>query len=258
MRTLFLKIAGFTALLIVSTMLFCSCASGEADEVLKDISANIIIEVDGKKITVEDAEGRSVKDLLKEARINLNEGDVLSLDENVKVSGDITVKVLRRASVTVEDEINGEVYTVVLTGGTVADALEAVGIKLGDSHTTNYALSKALVNDMEIIVSVKEEPETTEYNDENSENDDSDYDSDDSYYTPPATTKAPSTTKAPVVTAPPTTKAPVTTKPATTKPAPTTAGRTVVNVEIYEDCDGSGHGVKVITYSDGTQEEVAF
>ena len=34
--------------------------------------------------------------------------------------------------------------------------------------------------------------------------------------------------------------------------------RYVVSVEVYEDCDGSGHGVKVITYSDGSQEEVPF
>ena len=34
--------------------------------------------------------------------------------------------------------------------------------------------------------------------------------------------------------------------------------KTVVSVEVYEDCDGSGHGVKVITYSDGTQEEVPY
>lgn len=34
--------------------------------------------------------------------------------------------------------------------------------------------------------------------------------------------------------------------------------KTVVSVEVYEDCDGSGHGVKIITYSDGTQEEEAF
>lgn len=36
------------------------------------------------------------------------------------------------------------------------------------------------------------------------------------------------------------------------------AEKTVVSVEVYEDCDGSGHGVKIITYSDGTQEEEAF
>ena len=35
-------------------------------------------------------------------------------------------------------------------------------------------------------------------------------------------------------------------------------GKTVVSVKYYEDCDGSGHGVKVITYSDGTQKEVPY
>ena len=35
-------------------------------------------------------------------------------------------------------------------------------------------------------------------------------------------------------------------------------GKTIVSVKVYEDCDGSGHGVKVITYSDGTQKEVPF
>lgn len=40
--------------------------------------------------------------------------------------------------------------------------------------------------------------------------------------------------------------------------APATSSKTIVNTEIYEDCDGSGHGVKIIHYSDGTQEEVYF
>ena len=47
-------------------------------------------------------------------------------------------------------------------------------------------------------------------------------------------------------------------KPTEPEPEPTETERTVVSVEVYEDCDGSGHGVKVITYSDGTQEEVYF
>ena len=34
--------------------------------------------------------------------------------------------------------------------------------------------------------------------------------------------------------------------------------KTVVSVQKYDDCDGSGHGVKIITYSDGTQEEEYF
>ncbi len=35
-------------------------------------------------------------------------------------------------------------------------------------------------------------------------------------------------------------------------------GRTVVSVEDYPDCDGSGHGFKVITYSDGSSETVDY
>jgi hypothetical protein len=51
-----------------------------------------------------------------------------------------------------------------------------------------------------------------------------------------------------------------TTQPETTEPEtkPASTERTVVSVEVYNDCDDSGHGVKVITYSDGTQEEVYF
>ena len=60
------------------------------------------------------------------------------------------------------------------------------------------------------------------------------------------TTTAAPTTKAPAVT-----KAPAATKAPTTK-APTTAGKHIVSKERVEDCDGSGHGYYVITYSDGS------
>ena len=43
-----------------------------------------------------------------------------------------------------------------------------------------------------------------------------------------------------------------------TDPGTVQPGKTIVSIEIYEDCDGSGHGIKIITYSDGTQEEVIF
>ena len=112
----------------------------------------------------------------------------------------------------------------------------------------NAKLNAALENNMEIIISEKEEPETTSAIDENVNNSNN-------HYTPSVT--RPSTPK-PNTTKPATTTPPVTTPPTTKAPVPTTSGRTVVSVEIYEDCDGSGHGVKVITYSDGTQEEVPF
>ena len=48
-------------------------------------------------------------------------------------------------------------------------------------------------------------------------------------------------------------------QPTPTKPTePTKPQKEIASIQIYEDCDGSGHGVKVITYTDGTQEEVPF
>ena len=151
---------------------------------------------------------------------------------------------------------DGEIYsyTVSLLGGTVADALEEVGVELLDSYTVEYDLDQPLENGMEIVVSEKENitedtvPEATEEN------------------TTPATTPKPTTPKP--TTPKPTTPKPTQPKPTTPKPTeapttpptnpPTEPAKTVVNVEYYYDCDGSGHGVKVITYSDGTQEEVYF
>ena len=244
----------FTVLLIIN---LCSCSDNESKNDSADSAKSLIIEVDGKNITIEEAEGKTIQQLLEDAKISLGDGDVLSLDTDVKLTDNMVVKILRQADVTIEDTINGFEYTVVLTGATVSDALSAAGIKLADDHVVNYKLDKALEDGMKIVVSIKEEPETTEPHTEESEDNNHYYNNNsnsNSGYTPPA----------PVVTNPPVTNPPQTTKPKvtkapTTKPAePTTSGRTVVSVEIYEDCDGSGHGVKVITYSDGTQEEVAF
>lgn len=62
-------------------------------------------------------------------------------------------------------------------------------------------------------------------------------------------TTAPKTTS-PKTTVPKTT-APKTTAPKTTAPK-TTKGKTIVSKERVEDCDGSGHGYYIITYSDGS------
>ena len=242
------------ALAIILVIALCSCGAdnGQANVVS---AKSLVVEVDGKNITIEEAEGKTIDELLKDAKVELNNGDVLSLDTEAKLSDSMVVKILRQADVTIKDTIKDIKYTVVLTGATVADALSAADIKLADDHKVNYDLNKALEDGMEIVISIKEiaettEPHTEEDDDNNSYNDNSSSNSN-SGYTPPAT--KPATTK-PVQT----TKPAVTSAPAPKPDVPTTSGRTVVNVEIYEDCDGSGHGVKVITYSDGTQEEVPF
>ena len=256
MRKIVLKSLTAVFSLFLTVVLFCSCGSKEVAEVATNKDVPLVIMVDGKNITMEDTKGKTVEELLKDARITLNDGDVISMDTDKKLSESIVIKILRKATVTVVNSINGEEYTVILIGRTVKDAIDAAGIKLAKNYTTNYKLDDALKDKMKIVISIKEEPQTTEpYTpDENSDNNsgnnsgnNSNSGSNNRPDSNSSVTKAPAPTK------------PAPTKPAPTKPAePTTSGRTIVSVEIYEDCDGSGHGVKVITYSDGTQEEVAF
>jgi len=210
--------------------------------------ATVTFEVDGKRITVEDAQGKTAAQLLELADITLQPGDILSLAADQTVTGSVTLQVLRRVKVTVVvagAEPTDDVYcTVVLPGGTVADALAAAGVEVAEGQTVNHPLDTALTEAMEIAV-YTEVVETV-----------------------PPTTEAPApntgngggggNTYVPSPPPPPKPTQPKPTEPAPTEPKPTQPKRTVVSVEIYEDCDGSGHGVKVITYSDGTQEEVPF
>ena len=264
MSEIFKKTVVIISLCMLMVVLFCSCGSEEVAKVNSPAtSIPVTIEIDGKLITVEDTDGQSIEEILKDAKITITENDIISVDTNKKLSEGIVIKILRKVSVKINNSINDTEQNIVLVGSTVADALEAAGIKLADNHTTNYKSTDALEDGMEIIVSIKEAPTTTqEYSQDDSYDNDSDNDSGSSSGSNSgnnsgnnsssgnrpnsgsnsSATKAPETTKA----------------PAPTKAPETTSGRTVVNVDIYEDCDGSGHGVKVITYSDGTQEEVAF
>lgn len=241
------KLAFFLLLVLLTTML-CSC-NDDTTTASTDEAVPFVINADGKNITVENPADQTIEELLKKANIKINDGDIISVDTDSVISEGIIVNILRKCEVTVKDEINNTECTVVLIGATVKEAISAAGVELPENYSLNHKLNAALENKMEIIISEKEEPETT------TEEADEDSNSGNQHYTPSVT--KPSVTK-PSVTKPAVTKPATTTPPTTKPPAPTTSGRTIVNIEIYEDCDGSGHGVKIITYSDGTQEEVPF
>ena len=226
------------------------------------VPAAITFEADGQQITIEETDGLSIQQLLDMANITLNDGDVLAVVPDQTLNDNITVQVLRRCEVTVtvaaEDPQISTQHTAVLFGGTVADVLTALNLELADGQTINHELDEALENGMEIVISVPaeeeeeeteptEETEATEPDNSNSGSRPNNSGSTTTPTSPPAT--EPSTTPTTAPTDPPAPTAPS---------APTDPPKTVVSVEVYEDCDGSGHGVKVITYSDGTQEEVYF
>ena len=210
----------------------------------------VTIEVDGKQIAVEDAANMSLQQMLDQANITLNDGDLISVPPYQTMSGNISVRVIRNYIVTivVEGETPEESvrYVVAVNGGTVADALTEAGVKLEENQVTDQELEKALEKDMVITVKTEkteEEAEETEPTEEAKTTSTSSSSNNTSSSSRPSTSK-PATPKP--------------TQPKPTEPKPTTPSKTVVSKVKYEDCDGSGHGVWVITYSDGSQEEVPF
>ena len=150
------------------------------------------------------------------------DGTQITVDPDQLFSGSLILCVNRKCTVTVVVEETGAKYTVSVFDGTVADALAAAGVELKEYHTVSAALDQLLENGMEIVVAGEEEPEETE----------------------------------------PTEPAKNTGSSSGSRPSSGSSGsssqKTVVSVQKYDDCDGSGHGVKVITYSDGTQVEVPY
>ena len=286
-RVTFKKTAAIVLALVLALSMFAGCGKTQDADMTAVVDAavkaaleaatvptNITIEVDGQRIIIEDAANVSLQDLLAQANITLNEGDYLTVAPYQAMSGNITVQVLRTYTVTVvltaEDPADEVRHSTVLFEGTVADALAAVGVELAENQTIDAELDQPLENGMVISVftEVIEETEPEETEPEETEPEatvpptTAPSNSGGSSSTPKPTTPKetkPKETKPKETTKP--TEAPKpteTTPPETTKPAETKPAKTVVSVEYYEDCDGSGHGVKVITYSDGSQEEVPY
>lgn len=250
MKRMFIKTVALVLTLLTVLTAFSACNSKPAEPSTDEIvnaavqaaldavatTASVTIEADGKQVTLEDASGKTLRQLLEQAGVILNEGDLLTLSPDQVFAGDMTLQVLRYCTVTVTVEETGADYTVALLGGTVADALADAGITLEEYHTVNFAQDQLLENGMEIIVSGEEPPEETEATEPEKS------------YTGGGSSGGSSSGGNSGSSSSGDSKPETETKPQ----------KTVVSVQYYDDCDGSGHGVKVITYSDGTQEEVPY
>ena len=233
----------------------------------------VIIKVDGKDTEVELTKG-TVADAIEKAGITLGKNDRLSVDKTENVTHGMEITIERGVSIKVT--VSGKTKSYVTTKKTVSEALKQLKIKFDKDDIVEPAKDAKIAKAMTITVKkveVKEETETkviafstkTEYSSsmekgqskvtKNGVNGKKTVVSKNTYIdgelassevidekiiSNPVDKVVVYGTKV-VTTAPPKTTAPQTTK-----------GKYVVSKERVEDCDGSGHGYYVITYSDGS------
>ena len=243
----------------------------------------VIIKVDGKDTEVELTKG-TVADAIEKAGITLGKNDRLSVDKTENVTHGMEITIERGVSIKVT--VAGKAKNYVTTEKTVAHALRQLKIKYDKDDIVEPSKSAKIKRGMKITVKkveVKQETEEkgipfatkTEYSASMEKgqskvkqagvNGKKTVVSKNTYIDGELTSSEVIEEKVitdavnkivvygskVTTTAAPTTKAPAATKTPTTK-APTTAGKHFVSKERVEDCDGSGHGYYVITYSDGS------
>lgn len=212
----------------------------------------MMLNVDGVEVELGEAEGKTLVQLLNENALSVQEDEILALDGKQLLSGNLAVKILSKTPVTIAmtDKETGEAveYHLIMMGGTVEDALKAAKLTLGENQEINMDLSAPLEYGMQIVIADKVEEESSEAEETYYE----------TYWEPESSTTS---TESSTTTQGSGTSSQESSTAAQESSAPAEESSeeiTVVSVEVYEDCDGSGHGVKIITYSDGSQEEVPY
>lgn len=244
-----------------AAVMIAACLSG--------CGKNITVTVqDGSQVYVYHGEPCTLEELLKTLGVSVGMDDEVSMGLKDKINKNADITIGRRCEITV---IYGdEEKTVSVVGGKVRDVLKQLGI-LDQIDGDSFSGDAYVFDGMKLVVNLKdgssskagkvvEEDETipwetpaeeetweTEAPAENGEEgwedwnnwdyweDDYYYEGhSDDYYVPVDDGGGQPEEPEPVIT------------------------REVVSTEYYYDCDGSGHGVMVITYSDGSQEEVPF
>ncbi len=232
------------------------------NDAAKKITVNIVD--GGKKTPVEIETGKTVKDALDAAKITLGEGDKCEPPVDAKITEDTKEITITRAVVIkkVKLTVNGNSVNLQSSAETVRQLLEEKKITVGKDDTVTPGIDAPLTEGMEIvIVYAKSKTETTaptaapkteapaateavENNDDNGDNNSDDnggeYSEPDENadYTPDENVDTDNNGDAGNEDA--------------GNDGGNDGGVYEVDRQAMPDCDGSGHGVYIITYSDGS------
>ena len=223
----------------------------------------VTVKADGKEKEVKLTKGTAA-DAVEKAGFKLGKNDKLSVDEDAEITDGMEIKIVRGISISVT--VKGEKKSYVTTKKTVEAALKELGIKVDSDDIVEPSKDTKIEKGMEITVKAVEVKKVTEekviYSTEKKEYDSSmtkgtskvkqngsngkkEVTYENTYVDGKLTNSKVLSEK---VLVQPVNKIVV----YGTKTVTTTSGKKVVSKERVEDCDGSGHGYYVITWSDGS------
>ena len=138
-----MKFKRVLAIILIGLMVFSLAACGGK-------TAIVSINDDGLKTELETKLPKTVDKILEEAGIALGTSDVVTPAAGEKLSEGGEIKIDRMHKVTLT--ASGNTQTLEIVGGTVADLLEAGGVKLEGTQATNFDLSEPLKEGMAVEV----------------------------------------------------------------------------------------------------------
>ncbi len=255
--------------MVCAALVFLLSACGE--------EITITIQDGMDEATVKTTTGTKVEKVLEDAEITLGENDAVTPELSYKITADDTMIVIARyAEVTIEDE--EDTYVIALVGGTVQDALDEVGIEVGENDVVDQDLGAYLTDGMKIVVLrayTEEVVETEEIAYETTYEDSSSItkgqtsvkqegENGEKAVTYAVTYDANGNELSREVIGEEVTKEPVDeiilqgTKTQQSSSATTRNGKVVDHVEKSPDCDDPSHGFNIYYYADGSMEEVRY
>ena len=226
-----------------------------------------IVTADGEKKSVE-LTGATVKDALREAGITLADNEEVNADQNAFLSdltGDIVISRFYIVTVTAD----GKTAEYKSKRQTVKEFLDAEKIAVSESDSVTPALTETIGGDTQIVIARSGEKtetvtETIEYQTRKEYSDSLD-EGETRTKQSGANGEKSVTYRITLLDGKEVGREKISEKIVkeavdeiivygTNKPAPAETERTIVSKVNVPDCDGSGHGYYVITYSDGTEE----
>lgn len=257
---------------------------GKTEKIKIERYAKVTVDIDGKKKTVELYDG-TVETALKKLNVKVSNEDKLSEQKDKKLKDGMTIRIQKAKTVNITVDKKEKKFKVV--ANSVEQALKMCTIEIGENDIVTPALNQKLKNNIKITVKrvkVETVKETVsipykvknEYTSSmlkgkskvktNGANGSKEITYEMTYVDGKLTEKKKISEKVvksavdKVVlygTKVQKTTAAATTVKSTTK-APSTTAKTVVSKEKVFDCDGSGNGYYIITYSDGSVEYQDF